>query len=125
MLTEITVEQVLIDLKRVSELFATSGEGRDVDRLAQLVMQPFEVLQRRLDKPGALKLCYIDNPEASKTFSQATLDLIRKYCDGSIDKAVIAASLEATVEAYQKAFTEMGISPEISTKLFIKTVSSD
>jgi len=116
----ITRKQAREDLTRITSEFGTAGGGTDVDRAAQLVMQTVGVLQRRLDKPDAIRLLYIDNPVAKETLPLSVYHVAQDYASGRIDESTARKRLDAILGEYGEVFGEMGISPEQSVALFGK-----
>jgi len=114
----ITKEQARADLEKIMAQFGTLGPGSDLDRAAQLVMQTFGVLERRLGKKDAIKMLYVDNPQASMLLPGTVYEIARQYTDGSMNEVEARERLQETSRKYGEVFKEMGISPELSEVLF-------
>jgi hypothetical protein len=117
---KITIEKALEDLKRVAKKFETLGHGSDIDRLAQLVIQPLQVLQNRLEKPVILKMLYLDNKEAVNLLPDGVVELVQQLCNGQISPEDARTELGGMVEMYRQAFDRMGITPQFSRALSMK-----
>ncbi len=116
----ITKEQAKADLEKVMEQFGTVGAGNENDRAAQLVMQTIGVLERRLGNAAAIKLVYIDNPEASKLLPPTVYEVAQQYIGGNINEAEARERLQDASRQYGEVFQEMGITPQGSAALFWK-----
>ena len=114
----ITKEQAKADLERIMAHFKTLGEGTEIDRAAQLVMQPIGVLERRLAKKDLIKMLYFDMQDSSKTLLPSVYEVARNYVDGQIEEAVARERLQDIQRQYGEVFKEMGISPQVSKTLF-------
>lgn len=116
----ITKEQARADVEKVMQEFKTVGYGTESDRVAQLVMQTLGVLERRLGKRTAIKMLYIDNPDASRTLPPIVYETARQYIDGSINEAQARDILQDASRQYGAVFQEMGINFQESAVIFKK-----
>lgn len=116
----ITKEQAKIDLEKVMAQFGTFGAGTELDRAAQLVMQPIGVLERRLGKIEMIKMLYFDMQDSSKMLPLSVYDVAQRYVAGSIDENTARAELQDIEGQYGQVFQEMGLSPQVSKVLFGK-----
>lgn len=117
---KITVEDAKNQLMIVAGNFNTLGEGRAIDRLAQLVLQPLQVLQRRLDNKDIIKMLYLDNSEAKKVIPSYILDTLQDLCENRISRNEAKYQVSVAIQLYQRAFVKMEISPQVSKMLFVK-----
>lgn len=120
MKNKITIEKAIEDLTLAEERFRTLGPGSDMDRLAQMVIQPLQVLQNRLAQPSILKMLYLDNEEAYKLLPGGVIELVQKICDEQISPEEAKNELKEMVDMYRQAFEQMGITPRVSEMLFMK-----
>lgn len=116
----ITKEQAKLDLEKVISNFGTFGAGTELDRAAELVMQPIGVLERRLGKKDVIKMLYFDMQDSSKVLPPSVYDVAKNYVDGNINEDVARERLQDIQRQYGEIFKEMGISPQISAALFGK-----
>jgi len=116
----ITKEQAKIDLENVMAQFGTVGAGSELDRAAQLVMQPIGVLERRLGNVQAIKMLYFGMQDSSKMLPQGVYNVAQRYASGSIDENTARTELEDIERQYAEVFQEMGLSPQVSKALFGK-----
>ncbi len=118
----ITKEQAKLDLERVISHFGTLGTGTELDRAAQLVMQPIGVLERRLGKKDVIKMLYFDMQDSSKILPPSVYDVAKNYVDENINEDVARERLHDIQRQYGEVFKEMGISPQVSAALFGKFI---
>jgi hypothetical protein len=116
----ITREQARQDIENVMSQYETLGQGRDVDRAAQLVVQTVEVLERRLGNKGAIKLVYFELQDASKLLPPSVYGVARDYIEGKIEEPVARQRLQEIQKGYKEVFREMGVSPTVSAALFAR-----
>jgi len=114
----ITKEKAKAELEKVMTQFGTLGPGSDLDRAAQLVMQTFGVLERRLGKRDAIKMLYVDNPQASKLLPETVYEIALQYTNGNMNELEAREKLQDASRQYGDVFKEMGISPQLSEALF-------
>lgn len=114
----ITVEDAKRDLEKVLRNFWTVGGGTDLDRAAQLVIQPLQVFINRVDKPAILKMLYLDNPAVAELIPQTILDIAAQLCDGKLSQEDARQKINETIQQYREAFQQMGLSPQMSKALF-------
>ncbi|MDD5191508.1 MAG: hypothetical protein PHH54_02560 [Candidatus Nanoarchaeia archaeon] len=101
--------------------FETLGPGTELDRAAQLVMQPIGVLERRVGKKDMIKMLYFDIQDSSKILPPSVYDVAKNYVDGNIDENTARERLNEVEKQYAEVFREMGISPQVSAALFGKS----
>ena len=114
---EITQEQAKKDLENIMQEFSTVGTGSEKSRAAQLILQTLGVLGRRLDKPGAIKMLYLENPEASKILPPTVREIASRYVNGDLTQEQAREDLQSASAQYEKVFKDMGISPEDSSAI--------
>ena len=110
----ITREQAKVDLEKVMTQFGTLGPGSDLDRAAQLVMQPIGVLERRLGKREIIKMLYFEMQDSSKILPQSVYAVVKEYVAGVVDESVARQRLHEIEGQYSEVFREMGLSPKVS-----------
>lgn len=116
----ITKEQAKADLERVMGTYGTLGPGSELDRAAQLVMQPIGVLERRLDRKSLIRGIYFDMQDSSKLLPPAVYDVAKEYVEGKIEESVARQRLQEIEVQYEEVFRDMGLSPQVSKALFGK-----
>jgi hypothetical protein len=115
---EISKEQAKSDLAKVITHFGTLGPGTELDRAAQLVMQPIGVLERRLGKRDSIKMLYFEMQDSSKILPPSVYKVAEEYVNGNINETIAREKLQETQKQYEEIFKEMGLSPQISKMLF-------
>lgn len=114
----ISKEQAKADLERIMVQFKTLGPGSELDRAAQLVMQPIGVLERRLAKRDTIKMLYFEMQDSSKILPPLVYSVAQDYVKGIIDEPLARQKLQEIEIQYLEVFREMGISPQMSGALF-------
>jgi hypothetical protein len=115
---EISKEQAKSDLAKIISHFGTLGPGTELDRAAQLVIQPIGVLERRLSKRDTVKMLYFEMQDSSKILPPSVYKVAEEYVNGNINETTARERLQKTQKKYEEVFKEMGISPQISKALF-------
>lgn len=114
------VDQVIEDMERISKKIETMGEGTDVDRLAQLVMQSIYVLQHRLNRPESLKFIYLDNKEAGELLPSRVVEIARAVYNKEMTQEDAGRQLQELVDTLARAFQQLGITPQTFNAIFMK-----
>lgn len=106
--------EVLADLERLKRTFQTTGSGTVNDRVAGLLLQQFDVLERRLVKPDQLRLLYSLSITRENT-PACQLSIIDRFLTGEIGVEKAREELASYRGEYEKVFREQGINPETPT----------
>lgn len=119
---EIAREVAQRDLDKARSQFETAGQGSELDRAAQMVIQSMQVLRNRVDKPSVLKLLYFDKPGAGDLLPGVALEVVEGLRSGKITSDDAKEIIDEAIPAYIEAFGEMGLKPENISALYGKGV---
>ena len=114
----ITPEVARADIEKMLAVFATLGQGNDIDRAAQMVLQSLQVLNRRLDNQGLLKILYLNNPNTAGMLPRVATDTVTKLCSGEITPDKAREIIDGSITLYVGVFEAMGVKPATISVLF-------
>lgn len=119
-MVEIDREVAQKDLDKARSTFKTLGQGSEMDRAAQMVIQSLRVLRNRVDKPSVLKLLYLDNPGAAELLPEAALEVVRRLNKGEISSEEAKDIIDEALPRYVDAFEGLGVKPQSISHLSSK-----
>lgn len=115
-----TREKVTKDLKKISNKLGSFGPGTAADRNAQLFLQAFDVLIRRIDNIKALQILYVQSESAKEMLPNEMLQVVTQVCNETIAGEEAVKRLIELKSMYMEVIHEMSILPTLPTLLKLK-----
>ena len=105
------------DIKKRLAGIETIGSGTSEEGSAYLILQMFDVAKRRLSNKGAIRLVYLENPEAP----EGLRNIAERYVNGKIDQSKAEKEIDEMKQAYEKVLSEeYGLKSSKPSAIFLK-----
>ena len=108
----LTREVVMKDLEKIYIKFPTIGAGTEADRTAKLLLQGFDVLRERLNRPDLIKSYYVDSERAVRILPKAVREIITRLSVGEINTEQAENELVELKGHYRALIGELGLNPD-------------